>query len=248
MALGCRDVSTTLSPGLGRAALLAAAAAAGVLLLVVPSEAAGRADVDVRDYRYAPTRSNVVVGDSVVWTVAEGVHTVIAEDESFRSGDRRAGDTFSVTFDRVGRFPYYCQYDREFGMRGVVEVRAAPGPAATSTSTTAPPPTTTTTVARTTTTTAPPVTTVPPPPVVIPAPVYPTTPPSTDPLEATPPPGPETSGDEPTPEEREEEVASADEKADDTTLRTALAVVLGIILVGVGAYAWYNRPSRFDPA
>lgn len=81
------------------------------------------------DDAFRPLELTVTVGTEVVWTNEGGSpHTVTADDRAFDSGTLEPGQTFSVTFDRVGRVPYYCQIHGApgSGMFGVVIVQAAP--------------------------------------------------------------------------------------------------------------------------
>lgn len=81
-------------------------------------------EVELRDddgFVFAPTDVSVEVGGTVSW-VHEGriSHTVTASDGSFASGTIGAGDTFEVTFDEPGSYPYVCDFHGS--MRGTVEV------------------------------------------------------------------------------------------------------------------------------
>jgi len=91
-------------------------------------QAKGAAAVDVVDNQFRPMQLTVTVGATVVWThEGQNPHTVTADDRTFDSGTLESG-TFSVTFDDVGRVPYYCQIHGEpgSGMFGTVVVQAAP--------------------------------------------------------------------------------------------------------------------------
>lgn len=78
---------------------------------------------------FRPMELTVTVGTEVVWTnEGDNPHTVTADDRAFDSGTLEPGQRFSVTFDQVGRVPYYCQIHGApgSGMFGVVVVQAAP--------------------------------------------------------------------------------------------------------------------------
>jgi plastocyanin len=82
------------------------------------------AEVAIRDddgFAFAPTEVTVAAGDTVTW-MHEGrvTHTVTAEDGSFASGNLAAGDTFEMTFDEPGSYPYFCEFHGS--MRGTVTV------------------------------------------------------------------------------------------------------------------------------
>jgi halocyanin-like protein len=75
---------------------------------------------------FGPAAIQVDPGTTVVWewTGEGGGHNVVAEDDSFRSGDpvSEAGTTFEQSFDEAGVRQYYCNPHRAAGMRGVVAV------------------------------------------------------------------------------------------------------------------------------
>jgi len=86
------------------------------------------ATASATDNRFRPLELTVTVGTKVVWTnVGQNLHTVTANDRTFDSGTLEGGQTFAVTFDEVGHFPYYCQIHGEpgSGMFGLVIVRPA---------------------------------------------------------------------------------------------------------------------------
>jgi plastocyanin len=119
----------------------------GVLLLAgiawVAGQPAGAATEEIEagsNYFCAPSFANGVctttisAGDSVTWTVAQGVHTVTQCDSThttcplpggFDSGLLQTAQTFSWTFGAAGDFAYYCAI-HPTEMRGVISVVAAP--------------------------------------------------------------------------------------------------------------------------
>jgi plastocyanin len=98
------------------------------LALVLVLAAAGpalAADVTVPDYRFAPAELRIAVNEQVTWTFthAEDRHTTTAaggQADSWSSGLKGAGESFSRTFTKPGRFQYFCS-PHPF-MRGVIEV------------------------------------------------------------------------------------------------------------------------------
>ena len=91
-------------------------------------QAGQAASVAAVDNEFRPAQLTVTVGTTVVWTnQGQHPHTVTADDRAFDSGTLEGGQTFSATFDEVGRVPYYCQIHGEpgSGMIGVVIVQAA---------------------------------------------------------------------------------------------------------------------------
>lgn len=106
---------------------------AGVLLLAMfvgttsslaqPSQTT---EVTMDTVAFAPTTTTVPAGTTVVWTnTSPYEHTVTADDASFDSGLLDEDQTFSVTFEMPGSYPYYCiphGYQGGFGMAGVIIV------------------------------------------------------------------------------------------------------------------------------
>ena len=95
------------------------------------------------------TVNQVNQGDTVTWKVLDGTHTVTPVDPSAfsGSGDLTGPDgTFSVTFDKVGVFSFYCKHHgsvedggkTHHGMWGKIDVK--PGDTTTTTAPPAPPP------------------------------------------------------------------------------------------------------------
>ena len=97
------------------------------------------ANVSVTDNMFMDGVSNtntttINAGDMVTWTVASGsaAHTITSgsnctSDGKFDSGNKKAGETFSFTFNTVGTYPYFCSYHCSMGMVGTVVVTAKTG-------------------------------------------------------------------------------------------------------------------------
>ena len=91
------------------------------------------------------TVTQVTQGETVTWRALDGTHTVTPVDPSAFSGSGDLGPdaTFSVTFDKVGVFSFYCRHHgsveddgkTHHGMWGRIEVKAG----GNTTTTTAPP-------------------------------------------------------------------------------------------------------------
>lgn len=77
--------------------------------------------VSTIDRAFQPDDVEVSAGESVLWTNddTEG-HTVTAVDGAFNSGVMTVSDEFSVTFETVGTFDYFCAIHPE--MTGTVNV------------------------------------------------------------------------------------------------------------------------------
>jgi plastocyanin len=78
--------------------------------------------VSIKNMKFSPKSLTVKVGQTVRWKNADTHdHTVVAEDESFKSDNLRSGDTFSHTFKEAGKFPYACSYHPRMKAEIVVE-------------------------------------------------------------------------------------------------------------------------------
>lgn len=96
-----------------------------VLLLGLLSAAAKPADheVMIRDLRYEPAELKVKEGDTVRWTNEDDRdHTVVSRDreKKFKSPVLHHGDSWSLVFDKTGRFRYGCRLHPR--MRGTIIV------------------------------------------------------------------------------------------------------------------------------
>jgi len=90
-----------------------------------PAVASGTVTIEMAEHFYSPSFVTVKVGTIVVWKVV-GVqsHDVHARDGSFDSPLMAPGATFTYTFNKVGKFPYYCAPHEGDGMFGEVDVVA----------------------------------------------------------------------------------------------------------------------------
>lgn len=80
----------------------------GALAHSNPAAALATQNVEVVDFDYRPGSVRIAPGDTVNWTFSgEQPHTVTADDGSFDSGEMTTGD-FSMRFDEVGTYRYYC--------------------------------------------------------------------------------------------------------------------------------------------
>jgi plastocyanin len=95
------------------------------LAAAAPASAA-EVEITATDFEFNPSPRAIAVGDTVIWRFAMGSHTTTAasgQAERWNSGPRTtpAGETFRHTFNRPGRFQYFCIPHAGF-MRGVVTV------------------------------------------------------------------------------------------------------------------------------
>lgn len=118
--------------------VLVASVAAGFSLAPMLAARAG-VGIDVTQNQFGNGSITVDKGETVTWYIKDGTHTITHDQE--RGGqdwaghpeDLDAGKDFSFTFDRGGRYYYFC--DNHDGMKGWVQVN---DPTATTSSTTSP--------------------------------------------------------------------------------------------------------------
>jgi plastocyanin len=67
--------------------------------------------VTMQNMSFSITSLTVKAGTTVTWTNNDNTtHTVTADNDSFNSGDIKAGYSFTKTFNAQGTFPYHCVY------------------------------------------------------------------------------------------------------------------------------------------
>ncbi len=90
--------------------------------------------VEMRDDTFDPVSVRIEPGDSVRWVNrGHNPHNIVANDGTFRSKILQTGDSYTVTFPKVGRFDFFCSLHGapHAGMFGVVYVGVAPEDVAT---------------------------------------------------------------------------------------------------------------------
>ena len=98
-------------------------------IVAVPGVAQGNQNVALEKNKFSPRDTTVRVGETVTWMNNDGIgHSVTADDGSFDSspscgtlGGRclQRGETFAQTFNKPGRFPYYCRIHGAKGGQGM---------------------------------------------------------------------------------------------------------------------------------
>jgi plastocyanin len=75
-----------------------------------PTTSRSSADVVIDNFTFDPPTLVVAPGTRVRWINRDDVpHTVTSSDKRFNGSKALdTDDTFSVTFDSVGTYPYYC--------------------------------------------------------------------------------------------------------------------------------------------
>ena len=98
------------------------AAPAATTTTMVAASAQSTDKVEIADFKYAPETATVNVGTEVTWTNDDdATHTATADDSSFDTGDLDKGDAKTVTFEKPGKFTYYCRF-HPF-MKATIEVQ-----------------------------------------------------------------------------------------------------------------------------
>src|SRR3954451_13690832 len=107
-------------PRLTRAILISLTLAAAA-----PATASAAATVSIVGKSFGPSAVTVAPGDAVTWTWSSGPHNVhvVSGPQSFDSGIKDTGGTYTHTLTAAGTYTYQC--DVHPTMRGTVVVGAA---------------------------------------------------------------------------------------------------------------------------
>lgn len=104
---------------------LSVALAALALLVPVPSASATTATVVVQDMAFGTPNVTVPIGGSVTWSFRDMVaHTSTSDQRFWDSGQRQAGQSYTVAFPSAGVFAYHCT-NHPTTMRGTITARVA---------------------------------------------------------------------------------------------------------------------------
>jgi plastocyanin len=85
-------------------------ASLGVAAVVgTPGALASEQLVQIGNFAFSPANVTVAVGTTVTFRNNDDmVHTIVAEDGSFRSKALDTGDQYSFTFDKPGNYAFVC--------------------------------------------------------------------------------------------------------------------------------------------
>ena len=79
------------------------------------------------DDDYDPDTLTIKKGSTVIWINDDNsLHTVTEDDDEFDSGSISPGNTWSYTFNTVGTYDYYDQYDDDLDGQIIVLVSYKP--------------------------------------------------------------------------------------------------------------------------
>ena len=88
------------------------------------SIAAGPPTVDVKidNFSFAPATLTVKAGTQITWTNADDIpHTVVSDDQSFKSKVLDTDEKFTFTASKPGTYPYFCSIHPKMTGKVVVE-------------------------------------------------------------------------------------------------------------------------------
>ncbi len=137
--------------------VLAATLAAGFGLSPMLAADAATSGIDVENQAFGSGTLDVLKGDTVRWYFKEGPHNVTPDTAPAGSAkwpkgaseDLEANQTYEVTFDKGGKYYYFCSIHKAEGMTGFIDVKDQTPPPPPP-----PPPPSSSTSSSTTTTTA----------------------------------------------------------------------------------------------
>jgi plastocyanin len=90
------------------AAILLLAAGTGSLANATQASAP-RAEVKIDNFSFSPAALTVAAGTTVTWINGDDIpHTVVSDDNVFKSRVLDTDEKFSYTFNKPGTYPYFC--------------------------------------------------------------------------------------------------------------------------------------------
>ena len=90
---------------------LVSIASAGVMPSDRPVQAAKKdvVEIIIEDTQFKPDEVTIKKGQTVRWLNKDNRdHSILAKDQSFKSGNLRNGEKFEFTFKEAGTFDYIC--------------------------------------------------------------------------------------------------------------------------------------------
>ena len=78
--------------------------------------------VTIDNFSFSPTPITVPVGTTLTWTNHDDVpHTVVADDQQFKSKALDTDEKFSHTFTKPGTYSYFCSIHPKMVAKVIVE-------------------------------------------------------------------------------------------------------------------------------
>jgi len=66
-------------------------------------------DIEISGFTFVQNTVTIKIGDTVNWINQDGAtHTIVADDDSFKSSSLKNGNSFSHTFGIAGTYTYHC--------------------------------------------------------------------------------------------------------------------------------------------
>jgi plastocyanin len=92
---------------------------------------AATVEVQVENFQFSPAAISIQTGDTVRWTWISGSHSVTSgsncsSNGSFDSGIQSPSFSYSRTFNKPGKVPYFCTPHCGTGMVGTINVSGSP--------------------------------------------------------------------------------------------------------------------------
>ncbi len=79
-------------------------------------------DVKIDNFSFSPPTLTVKAGTQITWTNADDIpHTVVSNDQSFKSKVLDTDEKFTFTASKPGTYPYYCSIHPKMTGKIVVE-------------------------------------------------------------------------------------------------------------------------------
>ena len=86
------------------------------------SQAVATNQISINNFSFSPNNISVTSGQEVVFTNNDSVtHNILADDNSFSSGQLKPGQSYQKTFLNVGTISYHCSIHPS--MTGQIEVQ-----------------------------------------------------------------------------------------------------------------------------
>ncbi len=100
--------------------VIAVIAAASLSATKAPASTATEVKID--NFSFAPQTVTIAVGTTVHWTNRDDIpHTVVSEDQSFKSKALDTDDGFTYTFSKPGTYNYFCSLHPKMTAKVVVQ-------------------------------------------------------------------------------------------------------------------------------
>jgi len=93
--------------------------------MMEPTDSGDVVEIELRNFEFSKPELHITAGTTVRWrNTTSTFHTVTPDGHSAWAEWQTAtqGETFEVTFETPGTYPYYCMPHRALGMTGTIIV------------------------------------------------------------------------------------------------------------------------------